>query len=253
MWPAATQAVNALLKWPDSQEPQHSGYALAHDLKTHVFDMLLDQPERALRFANAMVYFNSNKDLAPHHLCEAFDWTDVRQFVDIGGSTCSTAVALATRLRELTMVVQDHPVLEKQAQDAIPVELKQRVSFMAHDFFKDQPVHGADVYHFRWIFHDWPDKYCTRLLQALIPALKSGARIIVSDFVVPASGETSWYREGITRGFDLAMMELFNAKEREQTDWDKLFREADPRFRFDGVRTVAGADLAFISAVWEQY
>lgn len=47
------------------------------------------------------------------------------------------------------------------------------------------------------------------------------------------------------------MMELFNAKEREQKDWDKLFSEADARFRFTGVRRVAGANLAFITAVWQ--
>ncbi|KAF2687593.1 putative O-methyltransferase [Lentithecium fluviatile CBS 122367] len=250
MWPAATQAIPALMKWPGSQEPQHSGYAIAHNLDTHVFDMLVDQPERAARFANAMIYFNSNEDLAPHHLCDAFDWVDVKQLVDIGGSAGSTAVALATRLPELNIVIQDHAVLGEQAQRSIPHELSDRIEFMAHDFFKVQPVHDADAYHFRWIFHDWPDKYCVMLLRALIPALKTGARVIVSDFVVPELGTQSRYREGLVRGFDLAMMELFNAKEREQRDWDKLFCDADPRFLFDGVRAVAGADLAFISAVW---
>ena len=46
------------------------------------------------------------------------------------------------------------------------------------------------------------------------------------------------------------MMELFNAKEREQRDWDELFGRADSRFQFDGVKRVPGANLAFISAVW---
>jgi hypothetical protein len=52
-------------------------------------------------------------------------------------------------------------------------------------------------------------------------------------------------------GFDLAMLELFNAKERERNDWSRLFQEADPRFRFEGARAVAGADLSFICAVWQ--
>ncbi|CAJ2513883.1 Uu.00g020020.m01.CDS01 [Anthostomella pinea] len=250
MWPAATQAVSALAKWPRSQEPQHSGYALAHGLETHVFDMLVDQPERAERFANAMVYFNSIEDLASHHLCDAYDWKSVSQVVDIGGSAGSTAVALATRLPRVSIVIQDQAVLEDQARRSIPPALADRVSFMAHDFFQDQPVRDADVYHFRWIFHDWSDRYCLKLLRALVPALKPGARVVVSDFVVPESGATSWYTEGLVRGFDLAMMELFNAREREERDWQKLFVEADSRFRFAGVRTVPGADLAFISAIW---
>ncbi|EMR71355.1 putative hydroxyindole o- protein [Eutypa lata UCREL1] len=251
MWPAATQAVPALVKWPKSQEPQHSGFALAHDLQTHVFDMLVDQPERAARFANAMVYFNSNADLAPHHLCDAFDWESVSQVVDIGGSSGSTAVALATRLPRVSIIIQDQAVLEDQARQSIPPTLADRVSFMAHDFFQEQLVRDADVYHFRWIFHDWPDQYCLKLLRALVPALKPGARVVVSDFVVPDSGTASRYKEGLVRGFDLAMMELFNARERERRDWQRLFGEADSSFSFEGVKTVAGADLAFISATWQ--
>lgn len=161
--------------------------------------MLADQPERAARFANAMAYFNSIEDLAPYHLCDAFDWTGVKQFVDIGGSAGSTAVALAACLPEMRIVIQDHQVLEEEARRFILPELEDRVTFMAHNFFDDQPVHDADAYHFRWIFHDWPDKYCSMLLRALIPALKTGARIIISDFVVPESGTTSWYREGLVR------------------------------------------------------
>ncbi|KAI1113334.1 O-methyltransferase [Nemania sp. NC0429] len=251
MWPAATRAVPALAKWPGSQEPHHSGYALAHGLETHVFDMLADQPERAARFANAMVYFNSIDDLASHHLCNAYDWESVSQFVDIGGSAGSTAVALATHLPRMSIVIQDQAVLEDQARQSIPAALADRVSFMAHDFFQDQPVRDADVYHFRWIFHDWPDRYCLKLLRALVPALKPGARVVVSDFVVPESGATSRYAEGLVRGFDLSMMELFNAREREEQDWERLFASADPRFQFAGVRTVPGAALAFISAIWK--
>ncbi|KAK9415006.1 putative hydroxyindole o-protein [Seiridium unicorne] len=251
MWPAATQAVPALVKWPGSQEPQHSGFALAHKLDTHLFDMLVDQPERAGRFANAMVYFNCNEDLAPRHLCDAFDWESASQIVDIGGSAGFTAVALATRLPQVSIVIQDQAVLEDQARQSIPPALADRISFMAHDFFQDQPVRDADVYHFRWIFHDWPDRYCLKLLRALIPALKAGARVVVSDYVVPESGMASRYKEGLVRGFDLAMMELFNAREREQRDWQRLFNEADPRFSFQGVRTVPGADLGFISANWQ--
>lgn len=213
--------------------------------------MLVDQPERAARFANAMVYFNSNADLAPHHLCDAFDWESVSQVVDIGGSSGSTAVALATRLPRVSIIIQDQAVLEDQARQSIPPTLADRVSFMAHDFFQEQLVRDADVYHFRWIFHDWPDQYCLKLLRALVPALKPGARVVVSDFVVPDSGTASRYKEGLVRGFDLAMMELFNARERERRDWQRLFGEADSSFSFEGVKTVPGADLAFISATWQ--
>jgi hypothetical protein len=161
--------------------------------------MLADQPERVARFANAIVYFNSNEDLSPYYLCDAFDWTGIKQLVDIGGSAGSTAVALAARLPELRMGIQEYQVLEEEARRSILLELRDRVTFMAHNFFENQPVHDADAYHFRWVFHDWPDKYCSMLLRALSPALSTGARIIISDFVMAESGTTSWYREGLVR------------------------------------------------------
>ena len=52
---------------------------------------------------------------------------------------------------------------------------------MTQDFFTLQPIKDADVYFFRAIFHDWPDKYCIQILQNLIPALKTGARVIIQD------------------------------------------------------------------------
>lgn len=70
---------------------------------------------------------------------------------------------------------------------------------MAHDFFTEQPVVGADVYLFRWIMHNWSDKYCVKILRCLIPALKPGAKIIVNDNVLPQPGEVSKWKESRLR------------------------------------------------------
>lgn len=70
---------------------------------------------------------------------------------------------------------------------------------MAHEFFAEQPVQGADVYYFRCILHDWSDKYAIRILRSLIPALKVGARILLSEYVVPEPGEISSYQERVLR------------------------------------------------------
>ena len=56
---------------------------------------------------------------------------------------------------------------------------------MSHDFFTEQSVKNADVYFFRWIFHNWSDEYCVRILRNLIPALKPHARIVLNDACLP--------------------------------------------------------------------
>jgi hypothetical protein len=59
---------------------------------------------------------------------------------------------------------------------------------MAHDFFEEQPVKGADVYYYRWTLHNWSDKYCIKTLKALSPALKKGSRVLIMDVVMPPPG-----------------------------------------------------------------
>ena len=66
---------------------------------------------------------------------------------------------------------------------------------MAHDFFTEQPVKDADVYFFKWIFHDWSDKYSIKILRSLIPALKKGSKIILNEYVIPQPGEVSLLKE----------------------------------------------------------
>ena len=136
-----------------------------------------------------------------HHILEAVDWNaiDAKTLVDVGGSHGSASIALAERVEAIKCIVQDLPEVVTEGQSRLPAHLRDRISFMAHDFFTEQPVKGADVYYFRWIFHDWSDKYCTKILRSLIPALKVGARIIISEIIVPPPGAIPLYREWLVR------------------------------------------------------
>jgi len=80
---------------------------------------------------------------------------------------------------------------------------------MAHDFLTEQPVKNADVYFFRWIFHNWSDKYSIQILRALIPALKPGARVVINDNVLPEPGVLSLWQETRLRSVLNTIMRLF--------------------------------------------
>jgi hypothetical protein len=99
-------------------------------------------------------------------------------------------IALTQKYPSLNCVVQDLPstIESRLAKEG-------RVKFMAHDFFEPQPVKNADVYFFRWIFHNWSDGYCIRILRALIPALKPQAAILIMDGCLPEPGVLSLGRE----------------------------------------------------------
>lgn len=108
------------------------------------------------------------------------------------------------------------------------------------------------------MFHNWPDKYCIRILKGLIPALQPGAKIVLQEPYMPPALTMTPGLERHNRDFDLHMMTFFNSRDREAHEWAELFELADSRFKFIGVRTpnvnVAGipkeALLGFIEAEW---
>lgn len=95
--------------------------------------------------------------------------------------------------------MQDLAAVVTGASHRLPTELSARITFMAHDFMTEQPVKGADAYLFRWVFHNWSDKYCLKILGNLIPALKDGARIIVQDNCLPEPNTISYTEEAKIR------------------------------------------------------
>jgi 6-hydroxytryprostatin B O-methyltransferase len=62
--------------------------------------------------------------------------------------------------------------------------LRSRITFEQHNFFKEQPV-IADGYIFRHILHDWNDADSVAILRALLPALRPGAKVFISEGILP--------------------------------------------------------------------
>ena len=155
-------------------------------------------PAKAKRFAGAMSSFATYKGNAPEFLARGFPWASLgsKTIVDVGGSEGKYSIALAQSFPDLKFIVQDLPAVVKavDAKRPVPSELADRVTFMAHDMFKEQPV-SADVYLYRWVFHDWPDSYVVKILRQLIPALKPGARVIINDTILPEPNTLSELQE----------------------------------------------------------
>lgn len=200
MWPSASRAVDAIAKWPSSEEPNESGFNIASDTSDPVYTALSKDDQRTKRFADAMTFFHSRPGLEVSYLLDNYNWKSIGNeadgsalVVDVGGSHGYVSIEIAQRFPSIECIVQDLP--EVVAEAIVPPHLIGRVRFMAHDFFTEQPIHGADVYCFRWILHNWSDKYAIRILRALVPALKHGARVIVSEICMPGHGELPLYHE----------------------------------------------------------
>lgn len=192
-WPAHSRTVDAIAE--KSEEPNVTGYALANGTELNTFDFLNANPERAKRFAGAM---SMTSKASLDALATYFDWASLPEggvVVDIGGSRGHVSADLAQRFPQLRFVVQDMPEVVKGAEESLPEEVAGRVSFASHDMFTEQPVRDAEVYLLRYVLHDWPDKYCVRVFQQLIPALKRGAKVVIQDHLLPEPGSLGMLQE----------------------------------------------------------
>ncbi|KAL8658824.1 MAG: hypothetical protein Q9226_000757 [Calogaya cf. arnoldii] len=248
------QTVEAM-KQANSQELNKTGWALAHNTELPFYRYLGSEPTKSACFAGAMQAFEDGPDISPSYLVENYPWSSVGTglVVDVGGSLGSVCVAIAEAYPKLNFIVQDRPdVVEMGRQNGkmLCSSIAERIEFMTHDFFEQQVVE-ADIYLFRYIFHNWPDQSVIKILQQLIPSLKSGARVLINETLLPDPNTSSATREREVRAMDMVMLTLCNGRERDADDWKELFAATDSRLRFVTAFVPDGSSLGIIEAIWE--
>lgn len=196
MWPSATRLVDALERWPGSEEPNEAGFNLAFHTDKPMFDVVGRDPIRAQRMAGAMSFMHAGAEYHIRHLLEGFEWGDSKTgvLVDVGGGQGAVGIEIARYLTDIKCIVQDLPDVIRGVEVPEDLRDRNRLRFMEHDFFKDQPI-AADVFLLRWVLHDWSDKYAAQILQRLRPGLKKGTKVIIVDLCLPPPCVLSLYKE----------------------------------------------------------
>ena len=194
--PVGMKTLDAIETWPGSEEQTETAWTLQNEPGISPFACLAKYPERARRFGAGMRYFGRGQGWDLSYLVQGYPWETLDYpgaiFVDIGGGHGTVSQALSRATRHMQFVVQDLPGTVRDGRNALAKVFEGRVRFVEHDFFSEQPIRDADVYFFRWILHNWSDKYCRKILRSLTPALKNGARILIYEFVLADGPETRW-------------------------------------------------------------
>ncbi|ROV87601.1 hypothetical protein VSDG_09604 [Cytospora chrysosperma] len=246
---AASKMVEALEKWPGSQEPSETGYSLNNHLNT-LYEVFGKDSKRAGRWERGMQVFGQRPQFGPSYTTDYYDWASLgqAQVVFFGPGNEHISLALAKQFSDLNIVIQTLPQIVENS--TVPEELQAKVTFMSHDLFNQQPVKGADVYFLRWCLHNWSNKYCTLMLQALVPALKNKARLIIQETIMPEPGTVALWKEKNTRATDINMAAAFNGQERTESELESLIKQVDSRFNLCRVIEPPGSALGMLEFVW---
>jgi len=194
--PASTHVIEAMQRWPLSGEPTETGFNIAELTSDPFYQQLARDAERSRRFGGGMRFMTQGSLYDINHLINGYDWGTLDRpgacVVDVGGGHGGVSQALARATKHLKFVVQDLKGTVSEGVKLLPPELSGRVEFMPHDFFDEQPIQHADIYFFRFILHNWSNKYAAQILEKLIPAMKNGSRVVIYEFMPDEVANPSW-------------------------------------------------------------
>lgn len=251
--PSSLKVIEAHQKWPESGEPNETGFNIENNTDDSFYIELAKTQERARRFGGGMRFMTRGSLYDINHLIRGYEWAAIEAVggtvVDVGGGQGGVSMALAKAYPNLKLVVQDLPGTAEEGEKLLPTALKDRVRFMGHDFLTEQPIKNAHVYFFRFILHNWSNKYAEKILKNLIPAMKPGSKVVIYEFLPEVVASTKW-SDKQKRNLDMIQALGWNSLERTTPDWENLFAKVDPRLRLMGTRTPEGSMVSLIEAVF---
>lgn len=181
---------NAVLFW-GHEHVLKSAIELGHSLKTgessfeHVYgesfwDRMQRIPEEYAMFNRALADLRSDEH---RQIASAYDWTEVKTVVDVGGGAGSLLAAILDEhqdkraiLLDKTEVLQDAEVLLSQRG------VLDRCELLAGNFF-DRINTTGEVWTICQILHDWPDNECRTILQRCREAMRETDRLLIVEML----------------------------------------------------------------------
>lgn len=255
--PASSKLIDVWEKYEQgAPEPDQSAFCMFNETDKPIFAFLASQPERARRFGGAMRHFTRGDSWDLRHMLASFNWPSIDQpgarVVDIGGGNGQISQYLARHTTHVRYIVQDLAHVVSQAPAQLPSDLKDRIEFVEHDFFKPQTIDPPPAaFLLRYVLHNWADKYAARILQALVPAMRKGTKVLIYEYVLEDGPVTNLSgRFGFQ--MDAIMATAFNAQERTATEYGRILKEADPRYVVEAVCRPEGSTMSIVEIGWTE-
>jgi hypothetical protein len=181
-----------------------------------LFEYLVDDEERGKLFHTGLDSLSSTEHGG---VAAKYDFPETGTVVDVAGGLGGLLHAVLTRNPGLHGILfdQESVVRDHQTDPA----LDGRWETMPGDFFASVPA-GGDIYLLKRILHDWNDADSVRILRSCRAAMSDNGRVLIIDTVIPPGNDPH-----PSKLSDLAMMIVFDGKERTEDELAELLAAAD--------------------------
>ncbi|KAJ5144521.1 O-methyltransferase [Penicillium atrosanguineum] len=182
--------------WKDKITTRNNPFTMVHNCPGQtMFEYLYKNPNHVPRVTKAEAADPDKiaMDLYPwENTIGAVSPNDCIAIVDIAGSHGNALRQIQKNVPGLKgrLVLQDlNPVILEHSESL----RTDGIESMSYDFLQGtQPIHGALIYYFRRVFHDWPDyPEGNQILQNTAASMdRDRSRILIHDIIVPEVGAT---------------------------------------------------------------
>lgn len=205
-----------------------------------VFEYLADETELAGIFNSAMTNVS---EFATVPLTAAYDFGAFGTIVDVGGGHGRLLAAILATAPNSRGVLFDLPEVVAGAPELFrDYGVADRVRIEEGSFFDSAPE-GGDAYVLKNVVHDWPEEDALRILTNVRTAARTGARLLVCEFVIPDHD-----RDFHGKWVDLEMLVVAGSRERTADEYVRLFDQTG--FRLNRVvETVSPLSIIEATAV----
>jgi O-methyltransferase domain len=201
--------------------------AFEHVHGTTLYSYLAERPELSKLFSSSMG--NAARQMQRPAI-DAYDLSDVRRLIDIGGAHGHLVAAVLSRYPEMRGVVFDLPHVVPGAADVLAeAGVADRAELVSGDYLQAVPAQG-DAYTVSHVLHQLSDAEAVTVLTNIRKVMAPVSRVLVIDPVIP---EGDLPHPG--KFMDIRMLMLSRGRDRTEPELTELFERAGLRH----VETVA--------------
>ncbi|WP_133906137.1 methyltransferase [Actinophytocola oryzae] len=147
----------------------------------------------------------------------AYDWTDVRHVIDVGGGTGALLAEILAANPDIRATLVDLPDTVTRGRERLAERgLGDRCEFAGQSFFDPLPT-GGDVYLLSAVLHDWDDDQATKILRGCAQAAGKTGRVVIVESHGTAGDDPGMFAE-----MNLRMLVLSGGRERTVEDYQAL-------------------------------
>lgn len=186
--------------------------AVEKALPEGVWAWLAERPEASAIFNGAMIGKSFGQVAA---VVDTFDFSRFPRIADVGGGRGHLLQAILGKYPQAKGLLFEQP----HVIDEVRGIASERLQLQAGDFFTDE-LPPCDAYILMEVIHDWADDRAAQILSTVRRSAPAGSALLLVEQLMPAIPGPHWVKM-----LDVHMMALFAARQRSQSEYDRLAKQ----------------------------